>query len=317
MRSIRAVVRCFTAHRRPGRAAVVVAALAVVGAAGAHFLSRDPAPVAHQVTARVTGPAGMRVSAAFEIDGVAQGEIEEADVPVEFSRVANRLSATVRRIAGPDLPLSAAVAIDKAPRGVGTALGGVRVSFRGDAKPSFDPVELEPEWKETHEAGPPPDLKGTQAAEWTLVEWINSPPLRLADLRGRVVLARWFTMPFCEDCLATAPALRGFDERYRDLGLSVIGMYFHNERTVEDVQQIVREYGYHFPVAIDRSARTKRLWCLGRYDHGYTSATFLLDRGGKIRYIHPGGRYVEGDAEYAVIESMIEQLLFEPFAEGS
>ena len=48
---------------------------------------------------------------------------------------------------------------------------------------------------------------------------------------------------------------------------------------------------------------------VGRYDYGYTSAAFLLDRGGVSRYLHPGGQYVKGDADYQVLESQIEQWL--------
>src|SRR5487761_1289611 len=297
--------------RRVGSGVLLFTVLGAAGAAGVYAWWHGRTPTTHRVTARVAGAAGMRVSAEFEIDGVAQDVADVADAPAEFNRVGRGLTVTVRRVAGPDLPVSLAIDVDGTPGGTGTALGGVRAYLNETGKASFRPVELEPEWKETDESEPPPTLIGTRAAEWKLVEWINSPPLRLADLRGRVVLARWFTLPLCDDCSATAPALREFDKRYQDLGLSVIGMYFHNEETVEEVQEVVRGYGYRFPVAIDRAARTKRLWCQGRYDHGYTSATFLLDRQGIIRYIHPGGRYVKGDFEYSAIESMIEQLLSE------
>jgi peroxiredoxin len=88
-------------------------------------------------------------------------------------------------------------------------------------------------------------------------------------------------------------------------------MYHHADSTLEEVREIVDGYGYRFPVAVDRGAKTRRLWCLGRDDYGYTSATFLLDRDGVIRYIHPGGRYVKGDAEYVAVETAIEELLAE------
>jgi hypothetical protein len=64
-----------------------------------------------------------------------------------------------------------------------------------------------------------------------------------------------------------------------------------------------------FPAGIDRSAKTRLLWCHGRYDYHYTSVSFLLDREGVIRYIHPGGEYVKGDDEYRRLESQIEYWL--------
>ncbi len=86
---------------------------------------------------------------------------------------------------------------------------------------------------------------------------------------------------------------------------------FHNAdgATLEEVRAAVEAHGFQFPVAVDRRTKTRRLWCLGRDDYGFTSVSFLLDRQGVIRYIHPGGQYVKGDAEYAWIESQIENLL--------
>jgi thiol-disulfide isomerase/thioredoxin len=56
--------------------------------------------------------------------------------------------------------------------------------------------------------------------EWTTERWLNSPPLHLADLRGKVVLVRWWTAD-CPFCSATAPALRRFDREYAGRGLVV------------------------------------------------------------------------------------------------
>ena len=261
------------------------------------------------VTVRVSGEPGTKVSVAFEIDGVPQDVPDQAEVPVEFTRTVQKLSCTVLRVAGPDQPIAVTVTGDGIQSGTGTAAGGVRVYFHAGTNPSFHAAQSEPEWKQVDEAGVRPDLIGTQVPEWTPVEWINAKPLRLAELRGQVVLARWFTGPHCDDCSATAPALREFHDQYHGLGLAVIGMYFHADSTLEEVRGIVDGYGFRFPVGIDRGARTRRLWCQGRYDYHYTSATFLLDRQGVVRYIHPGGRYVKGDADYQMLESQIEQWL--------
>ena len=49
-----------------------------------------------------------------------------------------------------------------------------------------------------------------------------------------------------------------------------------------------------------------------KVDTGWTSVTFLLDRRGVIRHVHPGGAYVEGDAAHAEMTAAIERLLAEP-----
>lgn len=269
----------------------------------------DPNP--RQILIHVSGAPGMTVSGTFEIDS-AQEASQEAELPAQFACTGYKVAFTCQRLAGPDQPISVAVDIDGIRRGTGTAAGGVRVDvWAADSEPRVLALPSKSEWKETKEAGRPPELIGTRPPEWTVVEWLNSAPLRLVDLRGKVVLARWFTGPVCDDCVATAPALREFHQRYGDQGLAVVGMFHHADSTLEEIQEIVAEYGYRFPVAVDRGAKTRRLWCLGRDDYGYTSVTFLLDRDGVIRYIHPGGRYVKGDADYRTLKSNIEQLLDE------
>ncbi len=68
------------------------------------------------------------------------------------------------------------------------------------------------------------ELLGRRAPEWNAVDWLQSEPLRLADLRGRVVLIRWWT-DTCPMCARSAPALNEFHDLYAKRGLVVIGMY--------------------------------------------------------------------------------------------
>jgi thiol-disulfide isomerase/thioredoxin len=68
---------------------------------------------------------------------------------------------------------------------------------------------------------------GTKAPEWEAAHWLNSKPLALEGLRGKVVLVRWWTAPGCPYCAATAPALNEFHARYKDKGLVVVGFYHH------------------------------------------------------------------------------------------
>jgi thiol-disulfide isomerase/thioredoxin len=157
------------------------------------------------------------------------------------------------------------------------------------------------------------ELIGTRPPEWTATTWINAPhaPLRLADLRGKVVLVRWFMSSECPYCSATAPALVELDARYRDRGLVVVGMYHHKGKaplTVDGVRDTAARFGFRFPVAIDDGWADLRAWWLTR-DRDFTSASYLVDREGVIRYVHPGGTYAPGDADYRALERAIESLL--------
>jgi len=161
------------------------------------------------------------------------------------------------------------------------------------------------------------DLLGTRPPEWTAEHWLNSEPLTLEGLRGRVVLVRFWTGPGCPFCRASAPALEHFHERYADDGLTVVALYHHKGRGMdgadpEEVAAYAEELGFEFPVAIDPGWRTLRAWWLDGHSRSYTSVSFLLDREGVIRHVHPGGQYVEGDPAYAALEAAIERLLAQP-----
>jgi peroxiredoxin len=155
-------------------------------------------------------------------------------------------------------------------------------------------------------------LIGSRAPEWTVSHWINSPALRLSELRGKVVLVRWWTAPDCPYCRATAPALNEFYKEFHSRGLEVIGFYHHKSDDPLDVEQ-VKEYssgfGFTFPVAVDDDWKTLKRWWLDKHSRSFTSVSFLIDREGKIRHVHKGGQYVKGDKDYQVLRRKIEELL--------
>ncbi len=157
-------------------------------------------------------------------------------------------------------------------------------------------------------------LIGTKAPEWQVTDWFNSTPLKLSELRGKVVLVRWWTAPDCPYCRATAPALNEFYREYHPRGLEVIGFYHHKSDQPLDPKQVrkfARQFAFQFPIATDSDWQTLQRWGLDRSSHAWTSVSLLIDRHGIIRHIHPGGQYVKGDQDYAVMKKKIEELLAE------
>lgn len=155
-------------------------------------------------------------------------------------------------------------------------------------------------------------LIGTPAPEWSNRQWINSPPLTLSQLKGKVILVRFFMESSCPYCRATAPYLNQFYAKYGKRGLQVVGMYTPKpgprETPIESVRNYVRDYGFQFPVALDNDWSTLNAYWLDRApDADFTSVSFLIDRKGIVRYIHPGGAYSTKDA--ATIEQTIKDLL--------
>lgn len=156
------------------------------------------------------------------------------------------------------------------------------------------------------------ELIGQPAPAWEVTDWIGSPPLALAALKGRVVLVRWFMSTDCPYCTATAPALNHLDRTYRDRGLVVVGLYHHKHAEPLDVAKVrawSQDFGFRFPVAVDRDWRTLRKWWLAAGPRPFTSVTFLIDGHGIIRRIHPGGTLAPGSKDLAAMQATIEQLL--------
>ena len=92
------------------------------------------------------------------------------------------------------------------------------------------------------------ELLGTEAPEFVVQEWFGSKPLTLAELKGKVVLVRFWTGPQCPFCAASVPALNEFYSRYKDQGFTVIGMYHHKSRvslTKKHVKQLIKKYQFN------------------------------------------------------------------------
>ena len=153
-----------------------------------------------------------------------------------------------------------------------------------------------------------------KAEDWSAGDWLNSPPLKLGDLNGKVILIRWWTGPHCPFCISSAPALNNFHDKYAAKGLQVIGFYHHKSKNPLDreaITSLAKKMGFSFPVAIDHNWKTLKQWWLKDHKRAWTSVSFLIDRKGIIRYVHPGGTYIKGDADYNRLRSQIELLLEE------
>jgi peroxiredoxin len=158
------------------------------------------------------------------------------------------------------------------------------------------------------------DLIGRLAPPWEIGagDWLQSPPLTLAQLRGKVVLVRWFMSTSCPLCSASAPTLNALHADYADRGLVVIGMYHHKDDEPLSVPRVagwVHDYGFKFPVAVDRDWKTLHRWWLDGGHRDFTSVTFLIDQAGVIRRIHRGGALVLGSKDDAQMRSAIDALL--------
>jgi peroxiredoxin len=108
--------------------------------------------------------------------------------------------------------------------------------------------------------------------------------------------------------------LKEFHATYAPKGLVVVGVYHHKGQgplKTETVKHHVRKFDFEFPVAVDPEWQTLKRWWLTGSERKWTSVTFLIDKKGVIRNIHPGGSYVKGDKAYQAMQAKIEELLKE------
>jgi thiol-disulfide isomerase/thioredoxin len=153
----------------------------------------------------------------------------------------------------------------------------------------------------------PLSLESELSSLGSATEWLNSQPLTANSLRGRVVLIDVWTYT-CINWLHTAPYVRAWAEKYKDLGLVVIGVHapeFPFERNVDNVRRAVKERGLSYPVAIDNDFAIWRA-----FRNIAWPALFFIDAQGRVRHQH------FGEGEYEQSERFIKKLLAEAGATG-
>jgi thiol-disulfide isomerase/thioredoxin len=149
------------------------------------------------------------------------------------------------------------------------------------------------------------------APSWKNRSWLNADhPLTLEELRGRVVLLNFWVFT-CYNCTNTVPSLVDFDRRYRDRGLTLIGIHtpefppYAGEHDQANVARALRQHGIQYPNAQDNDSKT---WNL--YRIRFWPSFVLIDKKGNIR--HTGyGEFHVGDASYRLWSGRIEELLRE------
>jgi cytochrome c biogenesis protein CcdA/thiol-disulfide isomerase/thioredoxin len=133
-------------------------------------------------------------------------------------------------------------------------------------------------------------------------EWLNSKPLTMQELRGKVVLIDFWTYS-CINCLRTLPHLEAWYRMYRQDGFVVVGVHtpeFAFEHVPSNVRAAADRLGVRYPVALDNDYGT---W--NAYGNQYWPAEYLIDRNGRLRHAH------FGEGEYGATEEAIRSLLGE------
>ncbi|MHB8513139.1 MAG: cytochrome c biogenesis protein DipZ [Actinomycetota bacterium] len=213
-------------------------------------------------------------------------------------------AARVRRIAGIVMAAAAVALFLNVFQGLQTSLPGYassiqnRLETSSAAKKGLQALtgqtsSMSAETAELSDMGPAPEFTGIQT-------WLNSPPLKIATLRGKVVLVDFWTYS-CINCLRTLPHVESWYRAYHSSGFDIIGVHtpeFAFEHVVSNVNAAAHKLGVVYPIAIDNNFGT---W--NAYQNQYWPAEYLIDANGRIQHTQFG----EGD--YSGTESAIRALL--------
>ena len=151
-------------------------------------------------------------------------------------------------------------------------------------------------------AGDPLPVEGRFPSLAGATGWLNSQPLSVESLRGKVVLVDFWTYS-CINCIRSLPYVRGWYDKYKDHGLLVIGVHapeFAFEKNPDNVASAVKNLGVDYPVALDNDYA---IW--KGFHNEYWPAHYFIDAQGHIRHHH------FGEGEYRQSEDVIRQLLTE------
>lgn len=150
---------------------------------------------------------------------------------------------------------------------------------------------------------------GCMAPEFHAVDaWINSPPLSLDALRGKVVVVHFWAFG-CINCVHNLPHYQAWYEKFPKDELTIVGIHTPEtsaERSVDNLRANVRERGIKYPVAFDLAAETWKAW-----GNNVWPSVYLIDRGGRVRAWWYGELNWEGAKGEEAMRKRIESLLAE------
>jgi methionine-R-sulfoxide reductase len=148
-----------------------------------------------------------------------------------------------------------------------------------------------------------PEIRGVDG-------WVNTAPLTLAKLRGKVVVVHFFTFG-CINCVHNQPACKDWHDRFSRQGVVVVGVHTPEtagEKNVESVRNAFRQQGIEYPVAVDNKKENWTAWANNMWP-----SVYLIDKEGYVRYWWYGELNWQGAGGEKLFRTRIAELL----AEGS
>jgi peroxiredoxin len=148
---------------------------------------------------------------------------------------------------------------------------------------------------------PAPEFRG-------VTEWINSDPLTMAKLRGKVVLVHFWTNG-CYNCKNNYPHYKAWQERYAGKDVVIVGIHTPEtpgERDVDRIKAQAAKHGLKFPIAVDNDRSNWNAW-----NNRYWPTVYVVDRQGRVRYGWEGELNYKGATGEETVRRLVDSLLLE------
>jgi cytochrome c biogenesis protein CcdA/thiol-disulfide isomerase/thioredoxin len=260
------------------------------------YIATQSASVGHLGARQVAITIAYALGAAVPMLAIAYGGRAAASALQSFRLHAREVRAGL----GVLVAASALLIVFHVDRTLQTKIGDYTTSLQAAEKSCYARRQLGyrciHEQSQLADLGAAPDFRGIST-------WINSQPLSLRQLRGKVVLVDFWTYS-CINCLRTLPHLRAWWREYHSQGLEIVGVHtpeFGFEAVPSNVRAATRQLDVGWPVALDPKYAT---W--NAYRNQYWPAEYLIDSRGHIRNEH------FGEGEYDRTERLIRELLGRP-----
>ncbi len=139
-------------------------------------------------------------------------------------------------------------------------------------------------------------------------EWLQSKPLTMASLRGRVVVVHFWTFG-CINCIHNYPAYKGWQKQFADKAVTLVGIHTPESKGEADPKRVrarAEENDLKFPILLDNDGQNWRNW-----KNRYWPSVYLIDKKGQVRFRWEGeldGGKIKGED---LIRRKIDDLLAE------
>jgi len=148
-----------------------------------------------------------------------------------------------------------------------------------------------------------------KAPELQIDKWINSSPVRLSELRGKVIVVHFYAFG-CGNCIRTLPFYNDWLKQFPKSSFDIIGIHrpeTKQERDIEKVKDKALEAGIEYPVGIDNKSLTWDSWT-----NNIWPGIYLIDKNGFIRYWWYGELNWQGTESEKFLQERITELINEP-----